>query len=333
MDVAFICNLLIHLVRLFLRVTKLESWLCPAAVLAREGCLLGEGAYGKVYRHGCQAVKVVRCASWKDREVVRAEYDLMDAGSRGSCNIMGVDGLSFSWLWGTAEIRMPLARGSAVDYIAQYQLQQGRRCGLPEKQVVQLAQQALRGLSQLARMGVVHGDIKPHNILLTEFPKSGDADVREGTVKIADFGEAYVWGPSVEKTRPFGSPVFMAPEVQDLEKPKRSREFRDPQPNADVYSLGITMMALLLGHIPCTPADCDFWGETWAGISSETRDLVLLMLNLNPEHRHTADTLLASSKLNNHPALRKNSRSARTSCAGASAPASLMRMQQHRMRQ
>jgi serine/threonine protein kinase len=103
--------------------------------------------------------------------------------------------------------------------------------------------QAAAGLEYAAEVGLVHRDIKPHNLMLT----------RSGVVKVLDFGLAR----AVKQTEPnaeltpsgviVGTPAYMAPEL-----------ILDPahvDRRADVYSLGCTLYQLLGGHPP-------FVGET-----------------------------------------------------------------------
>jgi serine/threonine protein kinase len=101
---------------------------------------------------------------------------------------------------------------------------------LDEGYVLEVATGVLRALSEVHRLGMIHGDLKPQNILLT----------REGVPKLVDFGVARRVRGQAGGER-FGSPYYMAPEVV-LSKPADQR--------ADLYSLGATLYHLLTGRPP-----------------------------------------------------------------------------------
>ena len=101
-----------------------------------------------------------------------------------------------------------------------------------------IARQVCEGLAEAHRLGVVHRDLKPHNIMID---KNGDA-------KIMDFGIARsLRGKGITDTGEiFGTPEYMSPEhVEGKEVDQRT----------DIYSLGIIMYEMLLGKVP-------FEGET-----------------------------------------------------------------------
>ena len=93
---------------------------------------------------------------------------------------------------------------------------------LSPSQLVLLISQALRGLAFLHARGVLHGDLKPENLLLAD----------DGTLKLADFGLAR----SVGGLELGGTPHFMAPE---------RRTGQPAGPPSDLFSLGRTVEKVL----------------------------------------------------------------------------------------
>ncbi len=87
----------------------------------------------------------------------------------------------------------------------------------------------MQSLSECLRIvhkkGIIHHDIKPDNILLTE----------SGTVKISDFGIANTGG---------GTRAYMSPEALDWDSNAKT------DPRVDIYALGVTLMEILTGKNP-----------------------------------------------------------------------------------
>jgi tRNA A-37 threonylcarbamoyl transferase component Bud32 len=100
------------------------------------------------------------------------------------------------------------------------------------------ARQAALGLQHAYEQGMVHRDIKPHNLMVT--PK--------GQVKILDFGLAKIAseqsaGKGLTSTGAYmGTPDYCAPE--------QATDARTADVRADLYSLGCTLYALLAGRPP-----------------------------------------------------------------------------------
>jgi serine/threonine protein kinase len=113
-----------------------------------------------------------------------------------------------------------------------------RRGRLPVAHACHYARQAALGLQHAFEQGMVHRDIKPHNLMLT--PK--------GRVKILDFGLARLASeqvPGVELTQEnalMGTPAYMSPE--------QGADARQADIRADIYSLGCTLYCLLTGDPP-----------------------------------------------------------------------------------
>ncbi|KOX19959.1 hypothetical protein ADK67_32260 [Saccharothrix sp. NRRL B-16348] len=109
---------------------------------------------------------------------------------------------------------------------------------LPVEQVTLIGAQIAGALAAAHAAGIVHRDVKPGNILLTD----------DGTAKITDFGIARAVGDvTVTKTGLLaGTPAFLSPEVA------RGGE---PGPASDVFALGGTLYAAVEGRPPFGDGD------------------------------------------------------------------------------
>jgi serine/threonine protein kinase len=105
------------------------------------------------------------------------------------------------------------------------------------EKAIHYTRQILDGLQRLHAAGIIHRDIKPFNILLTE----------DDTVKICDFGLSKLRGETIDvpPALKVGSPFYAAPE-------------QEAHPNqvdqtADLYSVAVMIYRMLTGTLPQPP--------------------------------------------------------------------------------
>ena len=104
---------------------------------------------------------------------------------------------------------------------------------IPYSKVIKIMSQILSGISYAQRNGVIHRDIKPHNILID----------KEGTVKITDFGIGVALSQnSITQTNSIlGSVQYISPEQARGNMVTKQ---------SDIYSLGIVLYEMLTGVVP-----------------------------------------------------------------------------------
>ena len=125
-----------------------------------------------------------------------------------------------------------------------------RGAGLPAETALQYAVQIAEALAHAHACGVVHGDLKSANILIT----------RDQRAKLLDFGVARrltrETDASPQESSPHGTPVYMSPEVLRGEVASE---------RSDVWSCGVVLHELLTGSLP-------FAGTTRAALTSAILD-------------------------------------------------------------
>jgi len=135
---------------------------------------------------------------------------------------------------GDVALLLELVDGGSLDAVV------ARRGAFPELALAEVAAQALSGLAHLHARRVIHRDVKPANLLVSA----------AGEVKIADFGIAKVLSRAGDHCAAYeGTAAYMSPERFDTERHGHA----DPCA-ADIWSLGVTVLELLMGRYPLLPA-------------------------------------------------------------------------------
>jgi hypothetical protein len=109
------------------------------------------------------------------------------------------------------------------------------RGSLPVDEAVRIAAEVCEGLAYAHERGVVHCDLKPHNILF-------DAN---GRAKVADFGIAHVSGEML--TRSWKTPAGFVAGTLPYMSPEQADGVRD-DPRIDVYAVGAVLYRMLTGR-------------------------------------------------------------------------------------
>jgi serine/threonine protein kinase len=214
---------------------------------------LGRGGMGDVYlaeqvRVGRRlvALKVLN-QSWADNLEVVKRFEA-EAATAGLIHHRNVVTIYDSRLTDDGQIYV------AMEFVAGQTLRElmAERKRLPLEEVVEIAKQVCAGLAAAHKLGIVHRDIKPDNIMLVE-EENGSM-----VVKLLDFGIARLSESQSANvtTKPgliLGTPAYMSPE-------QAAGSIGDQiDARSDIYSLAIVVYEMLTGRVI-------FEGETWMAI-------------------------------------------------------------------
>ncbi|KAJ6373735.1 hypothetical protein OIU78_029424 [Salix suchowensis] len=162
-----------------------------------------------------------------------------------------------------------------------------------EPKLSHVARQVLSGLSYLHGQKIIHRDIKPSNLLVNKDMK----------VKIADFGVSKIMQRTLDACNSYvGTCAYMSPERFDPDTYGGNYDGYA----GDIWSLGLTLLELYLGHFPfLPPGQRPDWATLMCaicfgdppslpdGASEEFRDFIQCCLQKESSKRWTTSQLLS----------------------------------------
>jgi serine/threonine protein kinase len=251
--------------------------------------VLGEGKFGVVRegvhkKTGCTvAIKMVKKEKMNnsDLEMMRSELDIMKLCQHPNIVRLLDHFENDEYIF----LVMELLSGKNLNkYLVK------NRFKFTEEKASNIVHQIASGLKYLHQYGVVHRDLKPDNIMLSDTSSNP-------IFKIMDFGFSKVLGPNERVADGFGTLSFVAPEVL-VRRPYNKQ--------IDIWSLGVILYYILSGDLPFDDEDDNeekiakktvfeevtFPKEKWNNRSLLCIDLISKCLVKNPEKRITIDNFI-----------------------------------------
>jgi Ca2+-binding EF-hand superfamily protein len=251
---------------------------------------LGEGKFGKVklgvYKKTREkvAIKIIKKSSLenlKDIELVKSEIDIMKL-CRHPNVVKLIDHFENSeYIFIVMEL---LKGGNLGEYFNKNKFQ------ITEKRAAKIMYQLASGVKYLHHYGILHRDIKPDNIMLSD-------TTEDASVKVMDFGLSKIMGSQEKVADGYGSLSFVAPEVL-IRQPYNKQ--------IDIWSLGVILYYMLSGTLPFDDvndneeniaklivfADVKFPAKYWSKRSFQVVDLITRCLIKNQSNRIKVDEFL-----------------------------------------
>ena len=155
---------------------------------------------------------------------------------------------------------------------------------------------------------VVHRDLKPENILISNVTQTDKGELFD--VKLVDFGLSKLIQDGYSTAKTFvGTPQYWAPEVIDAGENGTEYDHR-----VDLWSLGILTYVMLGGSYPfeapgqgtelgqkIKSGKVRFRGSKWEKVSTDAKDAIVGLLNVDKEKRLTLGGLMEHPFLKDYP--------------------------------
>jgi len=246
---------------------------------------LGEGSYGTVCKGKNKATSQIRAI----KSISKAQMKNLDRFKQEIALMKMMDHPNIIKLYETFEdhrniyLVMELCSGGELfDRI----IESGH---FTEAQAATLMQQIIRAIFYMHESHVCHRDLKPENFLFQT-----KEQIEKTLLKIIDFGLSCEFQPNQVLTTKAGTPYYVAPQVLAGKYDHQS----------DMWSIGVIMYVMLCGYPP-------FFGETdaevlskvrlgnfsfnasdWKNVSEDAKNLIRMLLKMNPRDRYTAQQAL-----------------------------------------
>ena len=251
--------------------------------------VIGTGGMARVYKARCHrlnrlvAIKILREDLAQDAEFRRRFHDESQAVAMLSHpNIVAVYDVSRS-----SELEYIVME--LIDGITLKQYMQKKGNKLNWREALHFTTQIVKALGHAHSRGIIHRDIKPHNVMV----------LRDGSVKVADFGIARVasGGHSTLTQEALGSVHYISPEQA------RGSHI---DARSDLYSAGVVLYEMITGRLPFegdTPVSVAIQHinsiplsprEIDPAIPEALEEITMKAMAPNPDNRYaSADEMLA----------------------------------------
>jgi serine/threonine-protein kinase len=215
--------------------------------------IIGSGAHGRVARAHDPLIGRLVAIKLFPKELATGEarqrfiQEARVVGQLSHTSIITLHDMGIEEATQTPYLVMEYLEGQPLDRILD-------RGSIPFPRACAWAAEVASALGVAHRKGVIHGDVKPANMLITS----------DGRVKLMDFGMARLASRDAKATPLAGTPAYWCPE-QIVGKPQDAR--------SDLFSLGIVLYEMVTGRRP-------FDADSLQGICSR----VLSSTPLPPSH-------------------------------------------------